>query len=167
MDAKYLVTSLIAIPIILLVALTVFHGLSLYGIPSGMESTATNETIGTDAGTHYTTYDAKQDSVTWVHNTTDSLCGSISGTDADKTNCGTVVTYRNFDTAKIVVPGSNISGSIKASYTKYSGDSWTSYSKVYDQTMSGHKLGSQVPYILIAMTIVTVIVGAFGVSKLI
>lgn len=37
--------------------------------------------------------------------------------------------------------------------------------KVDSQTWSGYKLGALLPYVLIAVTIITVILGAFGLTR--
>ena len=47
----------------------------------------------------------------------------------------------------------------------WSTDANTTKTKVDDQTWSGFKLGAMLPYVLIAVTIVTVILGAFGLSR--
>ena len=44
----------------------------------------------------------------------------------------------------------------------WSGDANTTYTKVTSGTWNGFKLGSLLPYVLIAVTIVGVILGAFG-----
>ena len=50
--------------------------------------------------------------------------------------------------------------------TGWSTDANTTYSNINTQTWSGYKLGSLLPYVLIAVTIITVILGAFGLTRL-
>jgi len=56
----------------------------------------------------------------------------------------------------------NFSSNIdQAGWTTSANDTKT---KVDDQTWSGYKLGSLLPYVLIAVTIISVILGAFGIT---
>lgn len=45
-------------------------------------------------------------------------------------------------------------------------DANNTFDSVNTQTWSGYKLGALLPYVLIAITIVTVILGAFGLTRL-
>ena len=57
--------------------------------------------------------------------------------------------------------GSNISR------TSWTADANSTYDSINTQTWAGYKLGSLLPYVLIAVTIITVILGAFGLTRLI
>lgn len=49
--------------------------------------------------------------------------------------------------------------------SSWSTDANTTYTTVNTQTWAGFKLGALLPYVLIAVTIVSVILGAFGLSR--
>jgi hypothetical protein len=57
--------------------------------------------------------------------------------------------------------GTNIS---RAGWTT---DANATYDSINTQTWAGYKLGSLLPYVLIAVTIISVILAAFGISRLI
>lgn len=162
MDIKYLVTSLIAIPLILILAITVFHGLAVNS-RSAYESTVTNESIKTGVAND-TWFDLDY---AGKKNTTADGIKVWNGTATAQTR------YYNFsmdwanqiDLSRIHI-GTDGHGMVNVTYTAYSGSGYESFTKVYDQTLTGQKLGSLFPYILIALAVVTVIIGAFGVTKL-
>lgn len=155
MDAKYLVMALLGVPFILLISVSVFSGLALYSIPSDMETDVTNETFS--ATGESSLYDCKEGTL--------ENCWTAGGLDEDcSTNC--TVAYDNFNKCVLTI-ASGTPTPVNCSYTSYQGDSWDSYSKVYTQTISGQKLGSTIPYILIAISVITVLIGAFGLSRII
>jgi hypothetical protein len=50
--------------------------------------------------------------------------------------------------------------------TGWSTDANTTYTNVNTQTWAGYKLGALLPYVIIAVTIITIILGAFGLTRL-
>jgi len=146
-DIKMLITALIIVPFILLISATVFQNFA-FGSRSGFEgSEIVNETLGTGAGTYYTAYPAKVDSAT-IYNGT-ALCGDAC----------TIDYYTGLQKAKVVA-GDTATGQINITYTPYSATGYTSWTKIFSQTFAGMKLGGLVPFVLIAVVIITVIVGA-------
>jgi len=161
MDPKQLVYVLVIIPLILILAVTIFHGFAI-NARSPYESTVVNETVKgiADGGAWYTLdYSAKKNTtpsdLRVVDYTNNSYIGNFS------INYGYAI-----DHSRIWI-GDNEDGALNITYVAYKGSGYESFVKVYQQTTSGQKLGSMVPYVLIALTIVTVIIGAFGISKLV
>ena len=137
----------LAVPLILIIFAAVFTNLSSTTIYS-FEEAVTNETVGADAGTYTTAYDAKDASVTAAYN------GSSTCTIGELCN----ITYAPFSKATIV---SSVDGAIKVSYTKYDQGGYESYEKVRTGTWGGFKLASLLPYIIIAMIVLGILLGAF------
>ncbi|RLE45201.1 hypothetical protein DRJ16_00045 [Candidatus Woesearchaeota archaeon] len=146
---KGIIFAVLTIPIILTISLTVFEGF-FQSNQETFETSVVNESLGTGAGTYYTDYPAKVDSATVYNGTT--VCPSSV--------C--VIDYRSeTQPAKVTVGSEAGSTAIKISYTAFSKSGYTQMVKTYQQTQSGYNLGALLPFVLIAMTIVGVIVGAF------
>jgi len=159
MDSKYLVSVLVVTPLVLVIALTVFHEMALTS-RTPFEGFVYNETVkdAGPAGQWYVLQYAMRD------NTTASELKVYNGTQP-YTNYTLDKAYE-LDHSRIYI-GTDGTGQINITYPAYTGSGYTSYVKVHDLTLSGQKLGSLVPYILISLAVVTIIVGAFGVSKLV
>jgi hypothetical protein len=164
MDMEMLVTALLAIPFILIIAGTVFQTFSFQSRVT-FEETVTGEELGVvdvSPKTFTTDYPVKKGSeVLTVKNVTSGevISSSISSID-----------YKSgLDPADVTVESLVTGADIKAylDYTAYKAEGYDDWKKTYYGTFSGMKLGSILPYIYIAIAIVTIIIGAFGVSRFI
>lgn len=161
-DIKYLVTALLAIPMILLLSLSVFQGMARNSRVN-FEATVTNETIksaGSASDAWFTTtYAMKPNGTVALANST--------GVGWEAYTNYTVDPDYAIDQSRVHL-GSDLNATnvVVMNYTGYTGTGYESYAKVYDQTISGYNLGSLTPYIIIALAIVTTIIGVFGVTKL-
>jgi len=163
MDPKLLVMSLVAIPLTLLISLTVVDNMARNSL-TAFEGTAANQTltpaavIGTGA-TYIFPIVCKEGSITWVGNTTMQcvITGCYNHT------------YSGFNKNTEIVDTYNktMRGTLYGTCTPYSNSGFSSYQSIYDQTIAGNKIGSMVPYVMITLAIITTIMGAFAVSKLI
>ena len=151
-QVKELLPALI-VPLVLVIASAVFTGFSS-NTASTFEEAIVNETIGTADGTAKdleTAYDCKEDSVTAVYNGTSKMTAS---TDYN-------VTYSPFDPCTISIGSHITTGTIKVCYTAYKGEGYTSFTKIREGTWGGYKLASLLPYIVIAMVVLGLLIGAF------
>jgi len=57
--------------------------------------------------------------------------------------------------------------STNISRTGWTADANTSFDTVNTQTWAGYKLGALMPYVLIAVTIISIILSAFGISRIV
>jgi len=142
--ASELIYAVLSIPIILLVSLAAFQNF-FSGTQSTFEQTIVNESLGTAPGTFYTAYPAKVGSATIYNGTT--LCSACT------------IDYKDgLEVAE--VNATEASGEVKITYTAYAKEGYTNYIKTYTGTQRGYMLGSLLPFILIAMTIVGIIIAA-------
>jgi hypothetical protein len=144
--AANLLYAVLSIPIILLISLTVFQNF-FSSSQTTFEQVIVNESLGTGPGTYYTAYPAKVGSATVYNGTT--VCSACS------------VDYKSgLDPAVVTVPTSAGSTAIKITYTAYAKEGYSSYVKTYRGTQTGFSLGSLLPFVLIAITIVGIIIAA-------
>jgi hypothetical protein len=163
MDPKLLVMSLVAIPLTLLISLTIVDNMARNSL-TAFEGTAVNQTldpaavIGTPA-TYTSPQVCKEGSITFVGNTSHKCHPNICYNQ----------TYAGFNEPFTIVDTNNatMKGTLYLTCTPYSSSGFSSYQSVYDQTIAGNKIGSMVPYIMIALAIITVLMTAFTVSKLV
>jgi len=155
-DAKMLLPALI-VPLVLIISGAVFTNFASES-RSAFETSVTNEELGTldsSPKLFYTDYPAKPDSMTVVVKNTTS--GSVvTATVSIDYNGG-------YDEAEVNVTSSTTGSDIKvyANYTAYTGSGWESFQKVRTGTWGGFKLASMLPYIIIAMIVLSVLLGAF------
>jgi len=160
MDPKYLITALLVIPMVIVLTMVVFQNMAINNLTL-FEGTAANDTMGSATiGSAFDltgTYSCKSGSITFVGNTT-HICHP---------NICYNVTY-NFNEPCEIIDTNNktMKGTIIATYTPYSSSGFESYKAVYNQQNSSMQLGALVPYILIALAIITVILTAFGIATL-
>jgi hypothetical protein len=158
MAAKELIFAVLTVPIILIISVAVFQNF-FSSSQSTFEQTTTNETLGTISSspiTFSTAYPSKVDSLTaYAKNITSGATVSIS----------TSVDYKSgLEPAAVTITSATTGTDIKAyaNYTAYAKEGYSSYTKTYTGTFSGFNLGALLPFILIAVTIVGIIVGALA-----
>jgi len=168
-DEKYLITALIAVPMLILLAITVTNGL-VNGNRVTFENTVNQTNSSSYNGTTNcqvtgcqvmnSTYDCKLDSVSKVSN------GTGEGTLGIQYN----VTYDTWGKCHVTSKWAGSPAEVYYIYTAYKDTAdlsqYTSYKNIITQTNAGQKLSAMVPYVLIAIAIITIILGAFGISKL-
>jgi len=139
-----LVTAIVFIPIMLLVFTSIFQNFS-FNSRSSFEKTVTNETLGTGSDTYTTDYPVKE--ITAVYNDTKAYTNYTADLKS------------GLEPAEITI-GADGTGAIKITYVAYDTDNgYDSWVRVYNQTFAGYKLGSMLPFILIALVVITLIAG--------
>jgi len=156
-----LIAAVLIIPMILLISVTAFQ-MFAFQSRTTFEETVTNELLGvmdSSPKVFQTDYPAKEGSLTvTVKNVTSG--STISGTSA------TVDYHSGLQVADVNVSSGTTGSDIKAyaDYTAYSGEGYSEWTRTYTGTFSGMKLGSLLPFIYIAIAVIGVILGAFGVT---
>jgi hypothetical protein len=140
----------LVIPLLLIVMVSVYMQ-STDSTSFVWENTVTNESAGTADGDETVTSanHCKPASVTAVYNGTDACALATCYT----------VTYTPLGTCDVWTNAT--AGSILISYTGYTGDGYSAFDKMNDSAYSGFKLGSVLPYVIIAMAVLGIIVMAF------
>lgn len=153
MDVTKSVIPALMVPILIIIAASVYMS-TMDSSGFAFEEAVSAEDTGTDASGEEveasTVYPCKDDSVTTVYNGTDTLTAS---TDYN-------VTYTPFEAATITVGAHVTQGDIKATYTAYKGDGYDAFDKMNTQSYAGFKLASILPFVVIAMVVITVVIGA-------
>jgi len=159
---KELVYALLIIPMLLLISYAVFTPFFLNS-RSTYETTVTNELLGnlSTNGTSFTSdYYMKPDSLIGLdggNSTVDAECLDMSTVDYKQgVSLGNITVYCN-------ATGSTIA--VYADYTAYSGTGYDAALKAEAGTRSGYSLGGQLPFLYIAVAVVSVILGAFGINR--
>lgn len=168
MDTKILITAVLTVPILLVIATSVITNFADTS-RTVFENTITNEDLGVVDSTPkilYTDYPVKADSETLILKNTTS--GSTLGTLVEGTNY-TINYNGGYSVATVNVTSVSTTGSdihVYGNYTGYSASGYTHYTNEYQQTLSGYNLASMLPLVYIAIVIIGIILGAFGISKL-
>ena len=159
MTSVKIVVPLLLIPLLLIIAGAVFTNFAGQS-RSAFETAVTGEELGvldSSPKTFYTDYPAKVDSMTvTVKNETSGATVS-----ADVT-----IDYNGgWEVAEVTVSSTTTGSDIKvyADYTAYAGSGWETFGRVRTGTWSGFKLASLLPFVIIAMTVIGVLVGAFAI----
>ena len=141
-DEKYLITALVAVPLMILLAITVTNG--LFNNNRVTFENAVNETNSTSIGLFSvlnSTYDCKLDSVTSVSNITNTATLGAS-----VFNGSYNVTYITWGKCNIQ---SGLGGTNYIVYTAYKDTNdltqYTAYKNIVTQTTAGQKLSAMVP----------------------
>ena len=139
---------ILIVPLVLLIVAAVFTSFTSSTVYV-FEEAIVNESLGTGT-TVYTAYPCKDASVTQINN---------------KTHTQTAVTqynvsYTPFGKATITLR-SDVSGGVNASYTAYTGSGYETFEKTRTGTWGGFKLASLLPYIIAAVVVLGVLLGAF------
>lgn len=156
-----LIYGLVAIPILLLIGLAVWQPMfstSAYQF----EELIANEHLGNltlNGTTMYTDYPMKLSSLTAV----DAI--NASG-DAVVCYAGTV-TYNDYLAVASFAVSCTQNASTVAVYADYTGytGGYSRAIQINSGVVSGYGLGSQLPFIYIAIAVISVILGAFGLSR--
>jgi len=156
-----LIAAVLAVPMILIISVAVFQSMAFQS-RSPFEQAVTNELLGVVSASpsiFNTAYPAKEGSAAvTVKNVTSGAV--ISGASA-------TINYKSgLDPAVVTVSSPTVGSDIKAyiNYTAYSGEGYSEWTRTYRGTLSGMNLGSLLPFIYIAIAVVGVILGAFGVA---
>ena len=156
---KNLLFTVVVIPLILLISLTVFQGF-FSGTQSTFEQAVSSEELGvldSSPKTFVTAYPAKVDSIAvTVKNVTSGETITPSSVTID---------YKSgLDPAEVTISSAVVGSDVKAyaDYVAYAKEGYSEYVKTYKQTQGGFNLGSMLPFILIAVVIVGVIIAALA-----
>ena len=146
----------LVIPLFIVISVVVFSSFAT-NTSYVFETAVINDSIGTAVAgtdqTYYSTYDAK------INTSTSDTLVLYNGSWVC-TNC----TY-HFDTfgTMTVTSGQNVEGAMKASYTALGGvdyaDGYDAFDKTRVGTWSGFKLASLIPYLIIAVLIISILLG--------
>jgi len=162
MDLNQLVFVLIVIPLLLLISANVVYNVADSSLWA-FETTITNETVndsvinGVAVSTFTLDYDTKE-------NSTNDLITCYNGTGANWNVCiNCTAIHRPRNTAQIRV-GQNVNNNtfINCTYTGYTGDGYDAFEDSESGTWNGFSLGSQLPFVYIAMAVVGIVLGVFG-----
>ena len=151
-DVEKAIIPVLVIPLLLIIMVAVFMS-STEDTRFTFENTVTNESTGETAdgdNAFSSAYDCKEDSVTAVYN------GS--------SNCATPacynVTYVDEGTAPCTFVSKATAGAIKISYTAYKDEGYDAFEKVNNLAFQGFNLSSILPFVVVAMTVLGVVIGA-------
>ena len=161
-DVNPIIVAVIAIPLAILIAVSVFGSMAINS-RSSFEGAVINESLkdnNTAGSGTYRTADAI------VPETETVFCGI---TQLTRNTNYTIDYYYAIDSSEIVLDSNcgtdqDISYA-NVSYTGYTGTGYDTYSAMYSQTTQATQLGSLMPFVLIALALVSAIVGVFGISK--
>lgn len=158
-----LIYALIVIPIVIGIALAIYFPF-FAGHRTIYQSTVTDELIG-NLSTNGTTFALAYPAVV------DSLTGLDGGNSSEDAVClpansqPSTASYNSGMSNAEVTVFCNVTGpsiAVYADYTGYVGDAYQSALSAEQQTRSGFSLGALLPFILIALTVVAIVLGALG-----
>lgn len=153
---KNILYALVTLPLILIVALSVFEPFSASS-RTPFEQTITADVLGvldTSPKTFTTTYPVKEGTLTvYAVNTTDNSAVTITVDSVD---------YKDGLEPAIVTVSSTTTGTdieVRADYTGYAKSGYDQYVKTYKGTISSFNLAGLLPFIVIALAVVAAVVG--------
>jgi len=140
----------LSIPIVLLIFVSIFNGMSI-SADNQWEVDYVNESMTFTLNTSTSLANTPIDSITSIDNQT-----------------GTMSTYSyNADTGIITQTGTDgAGGSYNVSYAGHGGDGWDAFEDIESGTWSGYALGSQLPFIIIAIMVLGILIGAFVYTRM-
>lgn len=149
-DIQKAVIPALLIPLLLVIFVSVYMSTTdstSYAFETAVAAEGTGTTAASAAGSAYTVSHCKDASVTAVAN----------GSTAMTVVTGYNVTYSPLGVANITYSEDLTGGEITATYTAYKGDGYTAFDKMNDQTYSSFKIASIMPYVLVAMVVLSIV----------
>jgi len=148
-DVQKTLVPILIIPLVLLIIVTVFSTTQDATIYT-WETTVTNESTGLTGSGESQTADSAE------HCKVDSVTSAYNGSQLMTVSTDYNVSYPKLGVCTITT---NVgAGAVVWTYTGYNGSGYTAFDNISDQSYSGFKLASILPYVIVAMMVLGLVI---------